>query len=124
MYKLIISVATIFIVNSVFATANFEKVQFSNHIISNACSDDEPFVFYTEQVGNSKLLRVSFNGNEGNEGTLKIYDSNNILVIESNFELIKSPYFASVDVTNLSEGNYSLILTTATTSHTSQLVIQ
>lgn len=92
--------------------------------LNNSQLDDEPFVFYTEQVGNYKLLRVSFNGNEGNEGTLKIYNSQNVLVLESNFELIKSPFFASVDLTNLQAGDYSLVLSTAVDNHTSQLVIQ
>ena len=69
-------------------------------------------------------MRVSFNGNEGNEGTLKIYNSQNALVLESNFELIKSPFYASVDVTNLQAGDYSLVLSTAVDNHTSQLIIQ
>jgi hypothetical protein len=92
--------------------------------LNNFQLNEAPFVFYIEQVGNSKLLRVSFNGNEGNEGTLKIYNSQNALVLESNFELIKSPFFASVDVTNLQAGDYSLVLSTAVDNHTSQLIIQ
>lgn len=92
--------------------------------LNNFQLNEAPFVFYIEQVGNSKLLRVSFNGNEGNEGTLKIYNSQNALVLESNFELIKSPFYASVDVTNLQAGDYSLVLSTAVDNHTSQLIIQ
>lgn len=84
---------------------------------------DDHFVFYVENVESQKLLRVSFNGNEGTDGTLFIYDANNNVVSESNFELIKSPFYATVDLTSIAAGNYSLKLVTATGTHTGTLTL-
>lgn len=127
MFKLIILSTSLFVFDSNVLKVNNESKEVRNHLKVNYLKNtinDEPFTFYTEQVGNSKLLRVSFNGDEGNEGTLKIYNSQNVVVNESNFELIKSPFFASVEITNLPSGNYTLLLTTALGNHTSLLVIQ
>ena len=75
-------------------------------------------------VDSKKLLRVSFNGNEGTDGELKIYDEKNVLVTSSNFELIKSPFYATVDVTALSTGTYLVVLVTNSGSHKSNLQIK
>ncbi len=84
---------------------------------------DNPLAFYVENVANQKLLRVSFNANEGTDGTLYIYDSNNQVVNESSFELIKSPFYATVDVTSIAAGTYTLKLITATGTHTGTLTL-
>jgi hypothetical protein len=85
---------------------------------------DNPLVLNLESVDSRKLLRVSFNGNEGIDGELKIYDDQNTLVSTSNFELIKSPFYATVDVTSLKSGSYSVILYTKSGSHNTTLQIK
>ncbi len=85
---------------------------------------DELLVLNLESVDSRKLLRISFNGNEGTDGELKIYDDKNTLVTTSNFELIKSPYYATVDVTSLPNGNYSVVLTTKSGNHNSSLQLK
>ena len=85
---------------------------------------DELLVLNLDFVDSKKLLRVSFNGNEGTDGELKIYDEKNVLVTSSNFELIKSPFYATVDVTALSTGTYLVVLVTNSGSHKSNLQIK
>lgn len=72
----------------------------------------------------NRILHVSFNGDEGHEGTLKIYNHSGNLVKESNFELIKSPFYASVDITGLEKGNYKVELTTSKGIHSSNIEIK
>lgn len=85
---------------------------------------DNLLVLNIESVDSRKLLRISFNGNEGTDGELKIYDVNNTLVNTSNFELIKSPYYATVDVTSLPLGSYSVVLTTKSGNHNSSIQLK
>lgn len=85
---------------------------------------DNLLVLNIESVDSRKLLRISFNGNEGTDGELKIYDANNTLVNTSNFELIKSPYYATVDVTSLPLGSYSVVLTTKSGNHNSSIQLK
>lgn len=81
-------------------------------------------VLNVEVQNSKKILRVSFNGNEGNDGELKIFNNSNQLVAQSNFELIKSPFYASVDISSLAAGNYVVKLTTNVAVHQSSLVLQ
>ena len=85
---------------------------------------DDLLVLNIESVDSRKLLRISFNGNEGTDGELKIYNDKNILVTTSNFELIKSPFYATVDVTSLPLGSYSVVLTTKSGNHNSSLQLK
>lgn len=92
---------------------------------SNRSSHQESNLVLNVEVQNSKkVLRVSFNGSEGNEGELKIFNNSNELVAQSNFELIKSPFYASVDISSLAAGNYVVKLTTNVAVHQSSLVLQ
>lgn len=88
-----------------------------------AISQDDDFVLILETIGSKRILKVSFNGNEGNEGELKIYNNSNEKVLESNFELIKTPFYASVDVTNLPVGSYIAKLSTNKAVHQNNLII-
>ena len=85
-------------------------------------TDDLVLLVVTD--GNKRILRVSFNGNEGTDGTFKIYNASHKLVIESNFELIKSPYYASVDISALQPGKYIMELTTTTALHSTILSVK
>ena len=70
----------------------------------------------------ARVLRVSFNGNEGTDGALQI-KQNTTVVKTAQFELIKQPYYATVDISNLAAGTYQVILTTATGTHSSSILI-
>jgi hypothetical protein len=83
---------------------------------------DSSLVLALDQSNGNKILKVSFNGNEGNEGSIVIKLNSNI-VKSAQFELIKSPYSASVDISNLASGTYEVVLTTAQGVHSAQLII-
>ena len=113
----------VFAANAIQSKSNVTK----NHPVilkNDSFFKDELLVLNLNFVDSKKLLRVSFNGNEGTDGELKIYDEKNVLVTSSNFELIKSPFYATVDVTALSSGTYMVILVTKSGSHKSNLQIK
>jgi hypothetical protein len=109
--------------NAIQSKSNVSK-NYSIFLKNNAFLKDELLVLNLDFVDSKKLLRVSFNGNEGTDGELKIYDEKNVLVTSSNFELIKSPFYATVDVTALSTGTYLVVLITNSGSHKSNLQIK
>lgn len=76
------------------------------------------------QVDSKKLLQISFNGNEGVDAEVKILDDRKNIAATFNLELIKTPYYATVDVTNLPPGKYSIELSTKIGLHTSTLLIK
>ncbi len=121
-FKLVL--VAFFILSVNYAMSEKNLFQNSPTQITEGIQSDEPFTFYLENVGGQKLLRVSFNGNEGNDGTLTVFNAQNVQVIESNFELIKSPFYATVDVSNLQAGTYTIKLVTAEREHTSTITIQ
>ncbi len=91
----------------------YPKTKLGENIFIKKCIEvDSNLVLHIEKVDLKSLLRVSFNGNEGNDGKLKIYDQSNNLLIQSNFELIKSPFYATVDISALLPGIYPVSLNT------------
>lgn len=85
--------------------------------------NDNDLVLKLEIIESKKILRVSFNGNEGTDGSLIIFNDQNKPLVQSNFELIKTPFYASVDVSTLSSGKYKVELTTPKGKHTTSLTI-
>lgn len=85
-------------------------------------TNDTLLVLNIEMHYGARVLRVSFNGNEGTDGTLQI-KQNNTVVKTASFELIKQPFYASVDISNLAIGTYQVVLTTATGTHSSSILI-
>ena len=85
--------------------------------------NDNDLVLKLEIIESKKILRVSFNGNEGTDGSLIIFNNQNKPLVQSNFELIKTPFYASVDVSTLSAGKYKVELTTPKGKHTTSLTI-
>jgi hypothetical protein len=132
MKKRILSIALIAITLLLFSTNNAFAVKMQNPKQSNLVLTkklpvfivDDALVLKIEIVDAKRLLRVSFNGSEGPEGELKLYNASNEMVIESNFELIKSPFYATVDINTLAVGTYTAKLTTGTAVHTATLIIQ
>ncbi len=91
----------------------------------NSLEGDSTLIMNVEKVENKNILRVSFNSNkEGNEGKFKIFDEKGNLLIQSNFELIPSPYYASVDISSLSAGNYKATLETEVRTINSTLTVK
>ncbi len=91
----------------------------------NSFERDSTLILNIEKVENKNILRVSFNSNkEGNEGNFKIFDEKGKLRIQSNFELIPSPYYASVDISSLSAGNYKVTLETEVRTINSTLTVK
>ncbi len=85
--------------------------------------NDTALMMRIEIISGKKLLRVSFNGKEGSDGKLKLADARGKEVLSANFELIKFPYYATVDITNLAAGSYTAKLITQEAVHTSELNI-
>ena len=75
-------------------------------------------------IESKKILRISFNGNEGTDGTLRIFSVSQKLVKEANFELIKCPYYASLDITEILPGTYQVELTTKKGIHACTLSVK
>ena len=106
---------------SIYSKNNLSKL---NEERCNYFLVDSNLILLIDYDNQDRLLKISFNGNEGNDGTMKILDNNNNVLIESNFELIKSPYYATVNISVLSVGSYQVILETNSQVHTATLVVQ
>jgi len=107
--------------NNLFAHQISNPIQ--NNILQTPVStNDTLLVLNIEMHYGARVLRVSFNGNEGTDGTLQI-KQNNAVVKAASFELIKQPFYASVDISNLAAGTYQVTLTTATGTHSSSILI-
>ena len=85
---------------------------------------DNELVLSIVFVESKRILHVSFNGDGGSEGTLKIYSVSHLLIKKVNFELIKYPYYASVDITDILSGTYQVELTTKKGVHTCTLTVK
>jgi hypothetical protein len=123
---LIILISFLFLPNNLFATRTYNSKQSNLAVVKNL-----PFfigynslVLKIEIVDSKRLLRVSFNGSEGTDGELKLYNTSNEMVVESNLELIKSPFYATVDISSLPAGTYTAKLTTVNNVHTSSIIVQ
>ena len=85
---------------------------------------DDPNLQFTVIKNDWEInVHVSFNGNEGANGTLKIYNASNQLVSEFAINLVSSPGFATINLNEWSSGIYSVELTTASGVHTSHFTI-
>lgn len=105
----------------IFGSDNFYKKN-KQLLVNNPIVGDLILEFL--KIENSKIIRISFNGNEGMHGDLYLIDSNNKKVGEFNFELIKTPNYASIDVSDLSKGTYTAVLKTEKGSHNAIIQIQ
>lgn len=117
------------------ALGNSAEYALNNHLTNNTvfistdhsatvvADNDAALVLRVEIISGKKLLRVSFNANEGSEGKLKLIDNRGKEVLLANFELIKFPYYATVDITNLPTGTYTANLITQLAVHSSELNI-
>ena len=93
----------------------------STNIQPSDTSDN--LVIKIETINFERILRVSIRRPEGQLGILKIFDSKGTQRVISNLELIMLPYHASVDISALPVGNYTVKLTTGKGTHTAILQI-
>jgi hypothetical protein len=112
----------LFFFNTSTASQNEALVK-EERVQSIKVNNDSLLVLNIETHYGAKVLCVSFNGNEGVDGTLQIKQGATVFKT-AHFELIKQPYYASVDISNLAIGTYEVTLTTASRIHTSAIIIQ
>ena len=86
-------------------------------------ADDENFVVVFSHTENRAEAHVSFNGNEGTTGTVKIKNANNELVNKFEIGLVHTPNFSTIDLTEYATGVYAFELTTATAVHVSHITV-
>jgi phenolic acid decarboxylase len=111
----------LFLSNNSFAHRISSPIQ-NNLLQTPVSTNDTLLVLNIEMQYGARVLKVSFNGNEGTDGTLQI-KLNNTVVKAASFELIKQPFYASVDISNLAAGTYQVVLTTAIGTHSSSILI-
>jgi hypothetical protein len=85
---------------------------------------DNELVLSIITVASKRILHISFNGDEGMDGTLRIYSVSSKLMKEANFELIRYPYYASLDITEFISGTYRAELNTKKGIHTCVLIVK
>lgn len=85
---------------------------------------DSDIVLNLEHMFNKKLLQVSLNVDQEGDGRLKIFNLDGKSLISANIELIKYPYYATVDVTSLNSGTYVAIVMTTKGIHSTTLIIE
>lgn len=74
---------------------------------------------------NLEVVQISFDGKENNEGSLQIRDKNNrIILFTESVELIPSPNYFTVDVSEFEEGSYTFEIKTKTSLYTSTIYIK
>jgi hypothetical protein len=116
----------IFFLTTIFKSQNISAYQQSNEIFNitsfSAAENPLELLFVKEQ--SVKSIRISFNGNEGMEGTIRLYNSQNVQVLEYPIELIKSPNYATIIVSELPGGNYKAELKTRRSTYTSQIEVK
>ena len=119
------------------ATVSVLFVAFSNFCLSaNKIKTPKTISFYSPLADDANLVltyvnneghmdaHISFNGNEGTTGTVKIFNANNQLVNAFEINLIPSPNFSIINLNEYAAGVYSFELTTGSGVHTSHLTIQ
>ena len=88
-----------------------------------ATADDPNIVLNVVKLDWDVNLQISFNGNEGATGTLKIYNSSNQLINQFNVNLVSSPNFSNISLAEWAAGTYSVELTTSSGVHTSHFTV-
>ena len=99
--------------------SNFFLRSFNSLLVS----DDPNLVLNATKDGSRVNLQVSFNGNEGTTGTLKILNGSNELLREFQINLKQSPNNESINLSEYDSGTYTCILVTSSGTHISHFTI-
>lgn len=74
---------------------------------------------------NVKVVQVSFDGNDGEKGLLQIKETAlTIVVLEIEEELIKSPNYFTINVSEFPLGDYTFIIKTQKNTYASTITIK
>ncbi len=111
-------------------SANYSKficeklfVAHSCYFVQNVVDDDPNVVLQATKVGSEVSLKISFNGNEGNNGSLAIYNERHKLLQEFQVVLKPVPGFSIINLSEYATGTYTCKLTTASGVHNSHFTI-
>jgi hypothetical protein len=91
---------------------------------TTALVSDNPLTVSLVKQDSEIALRISFSGNEGTTGTVKIYNSQNQFVNSFPVELKNLPNYYSVNLNEFADGVYQIHLVTSVGVHTTQITIQ
>ena len=96
----------------------------SKIIHSTTIATDSVLQVQVIKLSSSKMnAQVSFNGNEGTTGKMKIYNSSHQLVIQFTIDLKHAPLFTKINLNEFAPGTYTFELTTSMGVHTSTILI-
>src|SRR6218665_1097875 len=86
---------------------------------------DKEIALNLTTVYSVKVVQVSFNGNDGDNAAFDVVNAEGFVVKHMDtVELIKSPSYFTVDVSDLKKGNYTLFIKTAKKTYTSTISIK
>lgn len=71
------------------------------------------------------VVQVSFNGNDGETGFFQVLDASGVVIRQiETVELIKSPSYFTIDISEFHEGTYTFLIKTKTKTYTSNITIK
>ena len=91
---------------------------------SSFTSDDENIKIKAKKEDWKVEVQISYDGDEGQKGKLRIYNSQQQLINEFEIELMKSPGYYSLNLSEFAVDNYTIELITEKGIHTSHLIIK
>jgi len=72
-----------------------------------------------------KVVQVSFDGNDGDKGFFQVKNKDGVVIRQiDEVELIKSPSYFSVDVSDYASGDYTFTIKTANNTYSSTITIK
>lgn len=87
-------------------------------------NDPELRLEYTMNYS-TPVVRMSFDGNDGDKGFLQVLNKDGVVMRQvEEVELINSPYYFTLDVSELPAGTYTFSLKTASKTYTSAVTIK
>lgn len=86
---------------------------------------NNPLILNLTTSYTTKVVQVSLDANDGDTGSLQITNADGVVVQQLELvELIKSPYYFTINVSDFKEGDYTFQLKGKTKTYTSTLHIK
>lgn len=106
------------------STINRNGINFKNSIDYYSMPIDDPNIQFSVLKNDWDIrLHVSFIGNEGATGVLKVFNASNNLVNQFDISLVSPPSYFEISLPEWASGTYSVELTTSSGVHTSHFTI-
>jgi len=119
-----VSLVSLFVCSKA-STINRNGINFNNSIGYYSLPIDDPNLQFAVLKNDWDIrLHVSFIGNEGATGTLKVFNASNNLVNQFDISLINPPSFFEISLPEWAAGTYSVELITTSDIHTTHFTIQ